>query len=139
MGNALLRDVEYTNTTCFTCGIHIFFPPHQEKRLRESHAVFYCLSGHGQSYSGKSDVEVLREKLAAETVKRERAVKEKEWAEQEARYAVEAQEKAAKKAKRLERRLKHGVCPCCKRTFKQLAAHIASKHPGFAKQERERT
>jgi hypothetical protein len=24
-----------------------------------------------------------------------------------------------------------GVCPCCKRTVKQLAAHMKEKHPEF--------
>jgi len=32
----------------------------------------------------------------------------------------------------VKRRVKHGVCPCCNRTFKQLAQHMATKHPGFS-------
>lgn len=30
---------------------------------------------------------------------------------------------------RSQKRAKAGVCPCCHRTFKQLAAHMKSKHP----------
>jgi hypothetical protein len=24
-----------------------------------------------------------------------------------------------------------GVCPCCNRTFQQLARHMKAKHPGY--------
>lgn len=32
---------------------------------------------------------------------------------------------------RMKRRVSVGTCPCCKRTFKQLAAHMAHKHPDY--------
>lgn len=38
-------------------------------------------------------------------------------------------EKAAKT--RLKNRAKAGVCPCCNRTFKQLAAHMKTQHPNW--------
>lgn len=31
-----------------------------------------------------------------------------------------------------QKRVKNGVCPCCKRTFSCLADHMASKHPDYA-------
>lgn len=34
-------------------------------------------------------------------------------------------------AERLATRANHGVCPCCKRTFSQLARHMKTKHPDF--------
>ncbi len=45
-------------------------------------------------------------------------------------HQVRAQ-KAAKT--KLKNRIKHGVCPCCKRTFQNIAKHIATKHPGYGK------
>lgn len=30
-------------------------------------------------------------------------------------------------------RIGKGVCPCCNRTFVELARHIATKHPDYAK------
>jgi hypothetical protein len=30
---------------------------------------------------------------------------------------------------KVKKRVAHGVCPCCNRTFKQLAAHMAKMHP----------
>lgn len=38
-------------------------------------------------------------------------------------------EKAAKT--RIKNRIARGVCPCCKRTFQNLAAHMQTQHPGF--------
>lgn len=32
---------------------------------------------------------------------------------------------------RIKKRVSAGVCPCCKRTFKQLAAHMKTKHPTY--------
>jgi uncharacterized Zn finger protein (UPF0148 family) len=32
---------------------------------------------------------------------------------------------------KLQKRASNGVCPCCNRTFKQLAAHMKTKHPEF--------
>jgi hypothetical protein len=40
-------------------------------------------------------------------------------------------------ATRITKRAKAGVCPCCNRTFKQLAAHMASQHPTFTPMELE--
>lgn len=34
-------------------------------------------------------------------------------------------------ATRLKNRAAHGVCPCCNRTFQQLARHMSAKHPDF--------
>lgn len=33
---------------------------------------------------------------------------------------------------RMKRRASAGVCPCCNRTFQQLARHMATKHPDFS-------
>lgn len=33
---------------------------------------------------------------------------------------------------RLRRRIANGGCPCCQRTFGDLAAHMATKHEGYS-------
>lgn len=30
-----------------------------------------------------------------------------------------------------KKRVSNGVCPCCNRTFKQLARHMENKHPEY--------
>ena len=32
---------------------------------------------------------------------------------------------------RVKTRVAHGVCPCCNRTFRQLARHMKAKHPEY--------
>lgn len=32
---------------------------------------------------------------------------------------------------RVRKRIGNGVCPCCQRTFKQLAAHMERQHPSY--------
>lgn len=49
-----------------------------------------------------------------------------------ARDAAEASLKATQDVvTRMKRRVSAGTCPCCKRTVRQLAAHMKSKHPEF--------
>jgi hypothetical protein len=38
-------------------------------------------------------------------------------------------EKAEEAKARLEKRVRSGLCPCCKRSFVNLKRHMATKHP----------
>ena len=89
----------------------------------------YCKVGWG--YSGKGRAQQLEKQLEAERKARQEA---------ESRAAVERSQRQAAEtnAKRAQTRLKNvkhrvaaGTCPCCNRTFKQLAAHMANKHPEY--------
>ena len=115
MGQALNWTANFDSETCISCGVVFWMPSSLRINLKRSHNTFYCPNGHAQLYSTKSDVEKARE---AETVQRKRAARLQEelW-------------KAEKSLKRLKTRAKNGVCPCCNRTFKQLAAHMKRKHP----------
>lgn len=42
---------------------------------------------------------------------------------------LEAEQKAREAVEQKLRRVHHGVCPCCKRSFANLARHMATKHP----------
>jgi len=103
--------------TCLTCGMLFAFSADVAKRFRDTHIGFLCPRGHSQYYPAKSDAEILREKLATEQAK--------------LANAQFAQMVAEKKAKRLERRAKNGVCPCCHRQFVSVARHMKSKHPDY--------
>lgn len=48
--------------------------------------------------------------------------------------AVHAESEARARARQYNRmrdRVKNGVCPCCNRTFQNLARHMKTKHPEF--------
>jgi len=110
--------------TCCNCGMLFAMPELIEERRRADHAMFYCPAGHPQHFPGKTDLEKAREELAKEKQRRDQA-------EAQANAEREAREKAEKKLKRTQRRAAAGVCPCCTRTFKSLAQHIAAKHPEY--------
>jgi len=90
-----------------------------------------CPLGHTWWYAGKNDLEVAREALRVE---RDRAGRLAHRLEQTAasRTAYKAAATRARNEKaRLIVRVANGVCPCCNRTFAQLARHMVAKHPEF--------
>lgn len=97
-------------------------------RQHESGKTFsvYCPHGHAHSPAGESKADRLeRERDVARNTAATRAA-ERDQAEASARAHKGAATKARKKAAA-------GVCPVpgCGRTVKQLADHVATKHPTF--------
>ncbi len=68
------------------------------------------------------------DRLRAQLEEKERLLTVAKCAEANERSAKET---AEKKLRRTCTRVKAGVCPCCNRTVKQLAAHMATKHPNY--------
>ncbi|MBF9050603.1 hypothetical protein GTA62_14880 [Roseobacter sp. HKCCD9010] len=97
---------------------------------QREHGSFHCPHGHSQHYvTGETEIEKLR---------RERdRLKQNNAYEVDRRRAAEADAEAQKRsaaaykgaATRMKNRAKAGVCPCCNRTFQNLARHMASQHP----------
>ena len=107
---------------------------------QRSGQTFYCTHGHQQHFTpGKSDLQMAREELDRERRARQRAeqriAEAQDQAEAERRRANGYKGHAAKLAKRA----KAGVCPCCNRTFVQLARHMASQHSEFVPLDLEST
>lgn len=135
----------YTYWTCSQCGAEQAMTEEASRVLRQSSATFYCVHGHRQYYPpGKSAEDRLRDHLEEERRLRQRAeqmVAQWQDAEREASEKAEHQRRRANAYKghatRITKRAKAGVCPCCNRTFKQLAAHMANKHPDFTPLEAE--
>lgn len=105
---------------CCSCGTLFALTDSLAALRRQDRQTFYCPNGHPQYFVGKTDKELLRE--AEATLKAARA---KLQAETDQRKAAE------RELKRQRQRAKGGACPCCNRTFVQLARHIKTQHPGF--------
>ena len=125
---SLAFEVELTQINCGECGGTYAINERYRKQQYQKGGSWtcpYCRCGWG--YSGNSE----NEKLKREN---EHLRKQKEWAEQETRNTqnrLRAQKAATTKAKKKLGRTKHGVCPCCNRAFKQLAAHMKRMHPDW--------
>lgn len=118
----LTTTVDLTTETCFTC--HVVFAMQTEQRdklIRKPRTPFYCPNGHQQWYTGKSDERKLEEAEA-----RELALKDQLSA------AIREGDSARSELLRTRQRIANGVCVCCNRTFPNVLAHMASKHPDFA-------
>ncbi len=121
MGYALKYTQELETHTCGTCGIEYAAPEAWWKAKRDSNGSFTCPNGDVRSFVGESAQDKInrltREKQAAEDAKdfAERRLSAEKLAHQ-------------KELKRRDKRDHAGVCQHCHRTFKQLAAHMKSKH-----------
>ena len=134
MAETITYEGTLTVTSCW-CGIQLAIP-HSLWRKAQSdnrHAV-YCPLGHQFVYS---DNETDRERAKNEQLARALAS-----AREDTRVAqIEAQqarhrERAQKAAKTgLKNRVAAGVCPCCTRSFQNLARHMAGQHPDWSNGE----
>jgi hypothetical protein len=126
-------------TCCWeSCKLVFGMPQSFEEQKRKDHTEFFCPRGHQQFFMSKSNEEKLKEDLAASEKLRDRAVKEKQWAEQQTKLAEHDAKVARSHAKRavtisrqLRQRVKAGTCPCCEDHFENLAAHMKEKHPRY--------
>lgn len=117
---------------CASCGMTFAVTEDFERRRRDDHKTFYCPAGHYNSWSGPSEEEQLRKQLKAEqnvsAYARQRA--------QEEREARQHAEKVAQGYKgqmvRTKNRIAAGVCPCCSRSFQNVARHMKGQHPEYA-------
>ena len=101
-----------------------------EQRIRD-HRDWWCPNGHCRHWAQENTEEKLRRRLAntEEDLRIARAARDTE--ERRARAYKGQVTKAMK-------RFTNGVCPCCKRTFPNVAAHMQEKHPEEVKASKAR-
>lgn len=112
-------DDELRTTSCW-CGIHLAIPRNLYKWARESeHNAVYCPLGHEFVFNN-SNAEKLK---AAEA--RERHL------EDQLRAAENEAEATRRRLIRERHRFANGVCPCCDRSFTNVARHMETQHPDY--------
>jgi hypothetical protein len=119
--------VDSASLTCSDCGIPFEVPSHWKHAKQNDHSTFWCPNGHKQHFPSESSEERFRRE-------RDMARQEVARVEQEAQAARTRAEKAEKAHRLLKRRTSAGTCPCCKRTFNNMATHIEQKHPEYIKE-----
>lgn len=133
-GKHIHRTEDLVVITCCRCGIAFAVPSHWSKKRRETNTVFYCPNGHHLSYH-TNVADRLRKKLQQAEAQiawhRERREAAQEDRDKARRQAAAQKGVATRRGKQLAR-VKNGVCPCCNRSFKNLAEHMKSKHPDHA-------
>lgn len=122
--------IEMKTIVCYKCAIPFAVPSQYRAYLKDTGETFHCPNGHSQHYS-ESTIDKLKKEL-----EKEHSAKDRLWkiidSKNETINSIERQKAAIKgHATRLKNRVKNGVCPCCNRTFSNLADHMKSKHPEF--------
>lgn len=115
------RTVTIVSLSCGSCGIVFGLEKQFRDGRLESGAQFYCPNGCHISWA---ETELDRQKERADRL--ERLAKDQ-------RFLREAEERSHAATRghltRQRRRAANGVCPCCQRTFANVAAHVKSQHP----------
>jgi len=124
-----MRTMTYTGeliiTSCW-CGIRLAIPQdlyNEAKRIEKS---IYCPLGHTFIYSNttaKENVRLRRELDDAYT----RLTHTRDERDFERRRVIAYKGVIGKTKKRIAA----GVCPCCTRTFQNLAKHMSTQHPDY--------
>ena len=138
--SSFVEDTETTfyPVTCYHCGswFAINESLHRRARERKTGSVYCPACGQSFCWTGSTPEERVREEMQRKlNVANRRADNAEQRAidAQSAADTAEAKRRAEKAAKtRLKNRIKNGVCPCCKRHFKDLQRHMKSKHPEFS-------
>jgi hypothetical protein len=122
---------DIVSITCSLCGVEFGMTADMNQRRRNDRRNFYCPNGHSQAYltSEKDrEIESLKKQVSTAQSEAARERNRREFAERATQGARISAGKALAAKRRLEHRVNCGVCPHCNRTFKQLAAHMKSKH-----------
>ena len=123
---------QFVSIQCYRCKEPFGLTQERYNVAKRSEQSFHCPNGHSQFFPlGPTEAEKLQSQLDAERRARQRA--EQNAAYEASRASSERRTAIAYKgqATRLRNRAKAGTCPCCNRTFQQLARHMASEHPHF--------
>jgi hypothetical protein len=121
----LVRGTRHEVHECLTCGCIIVASEKLLDHMREIGGFYHCQNGHKQGWTlGGSEITRLR--LERDKLKQEQA-------QLNDRIATELsqREKVERTLDRHKKRSKAGVCPCCTRSFANMARHMKAQHPDY--------
>lgn len=124
MAVTVFTSVQLEPISCYSCGVIFGMPAEMDRDRRQDRKSFWCPNGHAQSYIGKTEAEKERER-AQKAEERSAALIAQLDQERASHSATKGQLTKTKK------RIANGVCPCCHRSFVQLARHMKGQHPKY--------
>lgn len=123
---------------CITCGVPFTVPLTVYEEHRKRGGYHHCSNGHSQGWSkDRSKEEKDRQELAR---LRQQQV-QWDWERRELLTQADHERRRAAASRgqvtKLKKRAAAGVCPCCNRTFQDLARHMSGQHPAFITEQHE--
>ena len=120
-------EMTYTETLTVThcwCGIAVGVPSNLYRHAHDAKDVsIYCPLGHRFGWSENNAAKLERAERRIKATKDLLAAEERSHAATRG-HLTRARSRAAA-----------GVCPCCHRSFENLARHVKTKHPDFKPSE----
>jgi hypothetical protein len=118
-------------TTSCWCGIPFAIPENLYDWMRKSDENgCKCPNGHNMVFGNSLEEQLEEQKRRTnQAIQREAATKALLRHEERSHAATRGH--LTRKQKQLGR-VKAGVCPCCNRTFQNLARHMSNQHPEYA-------
>lgn len=124
MNQTLTYSVHQTLVTvqCHQCSIVFAMPESLNNECKKDHSrSFFCPRGHGAVYTGPTEAQKLRDRLAGKQAEVDR---QRARADHGERRAAAARGQVTK----IKKRALRGVCIICNRSFPNVEAHMQSKH-----------
>lgn len=120
---------------CPTCGITYAIPASLVSSARRWHGdrsvgwQLCCPLGHTWWYVGETEKEKLKRQLKSERDHTGRLRSQLDQSEAHGRAMRGVATRRKNELDRVTKRVAAGVCPCCNRTFQNLARHMKTNHP----------
>lgn len=112
---------------CGTCGVLHTIPESKYNSCHAEGGFWTCPNGHSRGWEKGAD----QSEMAQLRRERDRLKQQIAQKDDELRSAEASRRAAVGQVTKMRNRVKNGVCPCCNRTFSNLARHMTSKHPEF--------
>lgn len=121
---------------CWKCDVEYGMNERIYASRKENKLGFFCTNGHEAAFN-ESEADKLRrerDRLNQRLAEKDDEIKR----QRDLREGTERQLSATKGViTKIKNRVGHGVCPCCSRTFENLARHMATKHSDYAQEAAE--
>lgn len=126
--------------SCPKCKTFHSVPPHLDKAAQERRETIniYCPNGHSWVFKSKlqiseeDEIRQERDRLRQKIAEKDDEIKLQKELRKYEEHRVIAYKGIVTKTKK---RLSGGACPCCNRTFSNLASHMKTKHKDYAARE----
>jgi len=114
--------------TCPVCGVNHGIPSNLVRVAKEKGPAksLYCPNGHGWHYT-KAQADIDRDRARIEHLERRLANRDEDLRAERAHHAA-----TKGKLTKTKKRVAGGACPCCNRSFVDLARHMQGQHPDYA-------
>lgn len=128
--NTLLGSLTLVEMECYSCITHFAMDRSLYDRCYQTGRSFYCPNGHSQIFT-ESENQRLKKQLDNANKRLVWAENRTESAKQQAEDARRSRAAIKGQLTKTRNRIANGVCPCCHRTFVNVARHMANKHSDF--------